>query len=96
MSLFGGNCSFFLTLADCAPAVERPSSQSAASIAARKSATSALLNTSGTQINIASAYTSSVAASNFFSHFRIRIALRNFCLRMSYRKTEFHFCRDMR
>src|ERR1700722_2586593 len=26
MSLFGGNCSFFLTPADCGPAVERPSS----------------------------------------------------------------------
>jgi len=38
---------------DCAPAVERPFYQSAASIAARKSATSALLNTFGTQISIA-------------------------------------------
>ena len=27
ISPFGGSCSFFLTRADCAPAVERPSSQ---------------------------------------------------------------------
>src|SRR5665213_1490711 len=50
-SLSGGNCSLFLTIADCAPAVERPSSQATASIAARNSATSALLNTSGMQIS---------------------------------------------
>ena len=31
-SLFGGNCSLFLTMADCAPAVERPSSHVAASM----------------------------------------------------------------
>src|SRR3977135_2037234 len=51
-SLSGGSCSFFFTSADCAPAVERPSSQSAASMMRRKSATSSLLNTLGTQISI--------------------------------------------
>src|ERR1700722_7718613 len=51
-SLFGGSCSLFLTIADCAPAVERPSSHAAASMAPRNSTTSALLNTSGTQISI--------------------------------------------
>src|SRR6185436_14567292 len=49
----GGNCSLRLTSADCAPAVERPSSQSQPSMMRRKSATSVLLSTSGTQISIA-------------------------------------------
>src|SRR5262245_52690296 len=48
----GGNCSLFLTIADWAPAVERPSSHSHASMAPRNSATSALLSTFGTQISI--------------------------------------------
>src|SRR5216684_3871384 len=48
----GANCSLFLTIADCAPAVERPSSHSHASMTPRNSATSALLSTFGTQINI--------------------------------------------
>src|ERR1700748_1891329 len=53
-SLSGGNCSFFLTSADWAPAVERPSSQAHSSMMRRKSATSSFLSTSGTQISIAS------------------------------------------
>src|SRR5882757_8593208 len=48
----GGSCSLRLTIADWAPAVERPSSQSESSMMRRKSATSALLNTSGMQISI--------------------------------------------
>src|ERR1700712_1400923 len=48
----GGSCSLFLTSADWAPAVERPSSHSAASMMPRNAATSCLLNTSGTQISI--------------------------------------------
>src|SRR5215208_3460094 len=51
-SLSGGSCSLRLTMADCAPAVERPSSQAEASMMRRKSATSSLLSTSGTQISI--------------------------------------------
>src|SRR5437763_15035172 len=51
-SLYGGSCSFFFTSTDCAPAVERPSSQAEASMMRRKSATSSLLSTSGTQISI--------------------------------------------
>src|SRR5439155_7584621 len=51
-SLSGGSCSFFFTSADCAPAVERPSSQAEASMMRRKSATSSLPSTSGTQISI--------------------------------------------
>src|SRR5882672_3540441 len=50
--LSGGNCSLFLTIADCAPAVERPSSHSHASMTPRNSATSALPSTFGTQISI--------------------------------------------
>src|SRR5689334_5337328 len=53
-SLSGGNCSLRLTMADCAPAVERPSSQSAASMMRRNSATSDLLRTSGMQISMVS------------------------------------------
>src|SRR6201996_7655561 len=53
-SLSGGNCSFRFTSADCAPAVERPSSHSHSFMMRRKSATSLLLKTSGTQISIAS------------------------------------------
>jgi len=49
----GGNCSLCLTRADCAPAVERPSSHAQPSMTRRNSATSALLNISGMQINIA-------------------------------------------
>src|ERR1700761_753596 len=52
VSLSGGNCSLRFTSADWAPAVERPSSQSHVSMMRRKSATSSLLNTSGTQISI--------------------------------------------
>src|ERR1700761_2930726 len=51
-SLSGGNCSFLFTSADCAPAVERPSSQSLASMMRRNSATSSLLSTLGTQTSI--------------------------------------------
>ena len=47
----GGSCSFFFTSADCAPAVERPSSQASAAMMRRKSATSSLLSTSGMQIS---------------------------------------------
>src|SRR3954452_18259730 len=54
--LSGGNCSLLLTSADCAPAVERPSSQAQPSMMRRKSATSFLLSTSGTQISISSAF----------------------------------------
>src|SRR5258708_9634665 len=50
--LSGGNCSLCFTIADCAPAVERPSSHSHASMTPRNSATSALLSTFGTQISI--------------------------------------------
>src|SRR3954452_19037484 len=50
-SLSGGSCSLRLTIADCAPAVERPSSHSEASMMRRKSATSSLLSTSGTHIS---------------------------------------------
>src|SRR4030095_10178448 len=50
-SLSGGSCSLRFTMADCAPAVERPSSQGEASMMRRKSATSSLLSTSGTQIS---------------------------------------------
>src|SRR3984957_14662824 len=53
-SLSGGSCSFFLTSADWAPAVERPSSQAHPSMMLRKSATSFLLRTLGMQISIAS------------------------------------------
>src|SRR6201998_597550 len=49
-----GNCSVRFTSADCAPAVERPSSHAQLSMMRRKSATSSLLSTLGTQINIAS------------------------------------------
>src|SRR3982074_879100 len=52
-SLSGGSCSLLLTSADCAPAVERPSSHAQPSTMRRKSATSSLLSTSGTQISIA-------------------------------------------
>src|SRR5258707_8994938 len=55
-SLSGGNCSFFFTSADCRPAVERPSSHAQPSMMRRKSATSALLRTSGTQISISPAF----------------------------------------
>ena len=44
-SLSGGNCSLRLTIADWAPAVERPSSHSLASMMRRNSATSSLLRT---------------------------------------------------
>src|SRR5215216_550391 len=50
-SLSGGSCSLRLTMADCAPALERPSSQSESSMMLRKSATSSLLSTSGMQIS---------------------------------------------
>src|SRR5258708_28581311 len=50
--LSGGNCSLFFTIADCAPAVEQPSSHSHVSMTPRNSATSALLSTFGTQISI--------------------------------------------
>src|SRR3954453_5102977 len=50
-SLSGGSCSLRLSIADCAPAVERPSSQAEASMMRRKSATSSLLSTSGTHIS---------------------------------------------
>src|ERR1700722_5838148 len=50
--LFGGNCSFRLTIADCEPAVERPSSQSAVSMTRRNSATSTLPRISGMQTSI--------------------------------------------
>src|SRR6202453_4454939 len=53
-SLSGGNCSLCFTNADCAPAVERPSCHAQSSMMRRKSATSSLLSTSGTQISIAS------------------------------------------
>src|SRR3984893_9699608 len=53
ISLSGGNCSLLFTSADCAPAVERPSSHAQPSMMRRKSATSLLLNTSGMQISIA-------------------------------------------
>src|SRR5882724_4183873 len=53
-SLSGGNCSLLFTSADCAPAVERPSSHAQPSMMRRKSATSLLLSTPGTQISIAS------------------------------------------
>src|ERR1700729_1619316 len=52
-SLSGGSCSLCLTSADCAPAVERPSSHAQPSMMRRKSATSLLLNTLGMQISIA-------------------------------------------
>ena len=48
----GGSCSLRLTSAEAAPAVERPSSHAQASMMRRKSATSALLRTSGIQISI--------------------------------------------
>src|SRR5215216_5799544 len=48
-SLSAGSCSLRLTIADSAPAVERPSSQSEASMMRRKSATSSLLSTPGMQ-----------------------------------------------
>src|SRR5579885_934807 len=48
----GGSCSFFFTSADCAPAVERPSSQRSASRMRRKSATSLLSKTSGMPISM--------------------------------------------
>src|ERR1700761_1153929 len=51
-SLSGGSCSFLLTSADCAPAVERPSSHSLASMMRRNSATSSLLSTLGTQTSM--------------------------------------------
>src|SRR5215468_1041290 len=51
-SLSGGNCSLRFTSADCEPAVERPSSQSLASMMRRKSATSSLLKTPGTQVSM--------------------------------------------
>src|ERR1700754_1379864 len=51
-SLSGGSCSFLFTRADCAPAVERPSSQAHSSMMRRKSATSLLLRTFGTHISI--------------------------------------------
>src|SRR5436190_7444499 len=51
----GGNCSLRLTSADCAPAVERPSSHAQPSMMRRKSATSVLSSTSGTQISMSSA-----------------------------------------
>src|SRR3954471_23829347 len=54
--LSGGNCSLRLTSADCAPAVERPSSQAQPSMMWRKSATSALSSISGTQISISPAF----------------------------------------
>src|SRR5579863_9203195 len=50
----GGNCSLLFTIADCAPAVERPSSHALSSISRRKSATSSLPSTSGTQTSIRS------------------------------------------
>src|ERR1700730_5512349 len=53
-SLSGGNCSLRFTSADCAPAVERPSSHAQPSMMRRKSATSALLRTSGIQISMSS------------------------------------------
>src|ERR1700761_699976 len=53
VSLSGGNCSLRFTSADCAPAVERPSSQTHSFMMRRKSATSLLLRTWGTQISIA-------------------------------------------
>src|ERR1700745_431195 len=53
-SLSGGNCSFFFTRADWAPAVERPSSHAQSPMMRRKSATSPLLKTFGTQISIGS------------------------------------------
>src|SRR6195952_4508195 len=70
ISLSGGICWFFFTSADCAPAVERPSSQSQPSMMRRKSATSALLNTSGTQISIppASLALQSVARRDHHAH----------------------------
>src|ERR1700738_2211374 len=48
----GGNCSLRLTIADAAPAVERPSSHAQPSMTRRKSATSALLRTLGIQISM--------------------------------------------
>src|ERR1700742_3773555 len=48
----GGSCSLRFTSADCAPAVERPSSHAQLSMMRRKSATSSLLSTLGTQISI--------------------------------------------
>src|ERR1700730_10103547 len=51
-SLSGGNCSLLFTSADCAPAVERPSSHAQPSMMRRNSATSLLLNTLGMQISI--------------------------------------------
>src|ERR1700761_4904031 len=51
-SLSGGNCSFRFTIADCAPAVERPSSHWLASMMWRNPATSSLLSTLGTQTSI--------------------------------------------
>src|ERR1700733_4577719 len=53
-SLSGGNCSLRFTSADCAPAVERPSSHAQLSMMRRKSATSSFVSTLGTQISIAS------------------------------------------
>src|ERR1700677_4197669 len=53
-SLPGGNCSLFLTNADWAPSVERPSSHAHSSMMRRKSTTSSLLSTLGTLISIAS------------------------------------------
>jgi len=51
-SLSGGNCSLRFTSADCAPAVERPSSHAQSSMMRRKSATSDLPSTAGMQISI--------------------------------------------
>jgi hypothetical protein len=45
-----------------------------------------LLSTSGTQISIASAYTSSAPTSNVFSHILIRIALKSGRLRVNFER----------
>src|SRR3954453_3660976 len=60
-SLSGGNCSLRLTIADCEPAVERPSSHSLASMMRRKSATSSLLRTFSTHVSMKLAVAPSVA-----------------------------------
>src|SRR3954449_6886245 len=60
-SLSGGNCSLRLTMADCEPAVERPSSHSLASMMRRKSATSSLLRTFSMHVSMKLAVAPSVA-----------------------------------
>src|SRR5438270_4394662 len=57
----GGNCSLRLTIADCEPAVERPSSQLLASMMRRKSATSSLLRTFSMHVSMKLVVAPSVA-----------------------------------